>query len=94
MIDVNTICSLLTFDRSGDSLCELQLSLNKSGELIKRLLSKLISEMDFFLPMSCLSDAFIQTTNMPRKPLDLCRVIRVNTANIVCKVSQVSISNS
>ena len=65
MVSVNTICSLLgTFDCSGDS--SRITNVNKSGEFIEKFLSKLT-----FSPLACLSDAFIQTPNIPMKPLDL-----------------------
>ena len=41
-------------------------NVNKSGEFIEKFLSKLT-----FSPLACLSDAFIQTPNIPMKPLDL-----------------------
>ena len=41
-------------------------NVNKSREFIEKFLSKLT-----FSPLACLSEAFIQTPNIPMKPLDL-----------------------
>ena len=63
---------------------ELKLIFNKLEELIEIFLSKLISEMALFTDI-ILSDTFIQTPNMPKKPLDL----MMSKSSTVCQVSQV-----
>ena len=66
---------------------ELKLIVNKLEELIEIFLSKLISEMALFTDI-ILSDTFIQTPNMPKKPLDL----MMSKSSKYCVLSFTSIS--